>query len=325
MLDRELANRFDVVWVENDQTWNPSDVQKRAIDKLHAEQPNTRRIRKRTFVVLAAAIIAVMGTFSFASERDWDIQFAELIGTENVMADLPGGYKEISESQTVDGITLTVSKSIGDQNSQWIQVDTNLPFVGENEAWEIFESLRAEPVEPQPHGMMVLPFDAEGQLAFLVEILDAEKINRAEMKLEANLQDGGEFYITWKNYYAENTTVSHPMKVITVESNAGKYPVLIYETAVSPVSVKVKGWTWPNFRVLREDEYNRAIHIEAVTLRTGEVITIADAVLPNISGTSSTGKLDCYVPLASGYSDETRRVDGSEIVSITISGEEIRL
>ncbi len=325
MLDRREAERFDRLWMTEDEVWDADAVCANAMGKINGETSPKRTWRKKSLIVLLAAVITVMGTVSFGAERDWDIQFAEFLGAENVMTDLPGGYKEIGVNQTVEGITLTVSKSIGDANSQWIQVDTDLPFTGKYEAWEIFESLSVKPVKIMPFAAMVMPFDAEGQLAFLVEIQDGEKLNRAEMKLEAELHSGGKFDIQWKNYYAENTAVSHPMKIIDVSSNAGKYKVFIYEAAVSPVSIKVKGWTMPNFATPREDEYQRAIHIEAVTLNTGEVLDFAEFGANNLAGTSSNGKLECYVPLANGHYEEARVINGSEIVSVTVSGTEIVL
>jgi len=324
MLDRQESERFDCLWTMEDEIWDAKEIHGKVMGKINGETSSKRKWRKKSLIVLLAAVIAVMGTISFGAERDWDIQFAEFIGADAMMADLPGGYKEIDVSQTVDDITLTVSKSIGDQNSQWIQVDTNLPFKGKDEAWEIFESLSVEPVKMMAFGAMVMPFDSEGQLAFLVEIQDGEKINREEMKLEAELHSGGVFDIQWKNYYAENTTVSHPMKMIDVSSNAGQYNVFIYEAAVSPVSVKVKGWTMPEFGEQRENEYRRAIHIEAVTLNTGEVVEIDKANLAAIGSWSSMGKIDCYVPLASADA-EARTIDGNEIISVTVSGTEIVL
>ena len=324
MLDRRESERFDCLWTMEDETWDAKEIHGKVMEKINGEISPKRTWRKKSLVVLLAAVIAVMGTISFGAERDWDIQFAEFIGAEAMMADLSGGYKEIDVSQTVDGITLTVSKSIGDQNSQWIQVDTNLPFKGKDEAWEIFESLSVKPVEMIPFAVMTMPFDANGKLAFLVEVLDGEKINREEMKLEAELHSGGVFDIQWKNYYAENTKISRPMKMIDVSSNAGQYKVFIYEAAVSPVSVKVKGWTMPEFGEKRENEYRRAIHIEAVTLKTGEVVGIHKTNLATIGDWSSMGKIDCYVPLASADA-EARTIDGNEIISVTVSGTEIVL
>lgn len=324
MLNRQEAEHFDRLWISEDENWDADAVCAKTLEKINAETFPKRTWRKKSLIVLLAAVIAVMGTISFGAERDWDIQFAEFIGAETMMADLPGGYKEIGVSQTINGITLTVSKSIGDQNSQWIQVDTNLPFKGKEEAWEIFESLSVKPVEMIPFAVMTMPFDAEGQLAFLVEILDGEKINREEMKLEAKLHSGGVFHIQWQNYYAENTKFSRPLKVIDVTSNAGQYKVFVYEAAVSPVSVKVKGWTMPEFGKQRENAYRRAIYIEEVTLNTGEVVAIHKTNLSTIGDWSSMGKIDCYVPLASADS-EARTIDGNEIISVTVSGTEIVL
>ena len=325
MLDRKHAERFDDIWIEQDDEWDAEGLKTRTLKKLHDEQPVKRRWRKKTMMVMLAAIIAVMGTISFGADRDWDIRFAEFIGASEVMTDLPGGYKAIGERQTVDGITLTVAKSIGDQNSQWIQVDTNLPFEGKYEAWEIFAAVDVEFLSGiKAFGTMVLPFDADGELAFLVEILDAEGINRAEMELSAELKDGGRFNIKWKNYYAENTHTFHPMKVFSASSKAGEYKVMLDEISISPVSIRAKGWTMPEFGERRTDGYVPSIHVDSVTLQTGEVVDIAKANLATISGWSSVGNLDCYVPLASA-SEEARTINGNDIVSVIISGEEFIL
>lgn len=315
MLDRQESERFDCLWTMEDETWDAKEIHGRVMEKINGENSSKRKWRKKSLIVLLAAVIAVMGTISFGAERDWDIQFAEFIGADAMMPDLPGGYKEIGVSQTVDGVTVTITKSIGDRQSQWIQMDTTMKWCGENPEKAYFADFHVEAKDAGYGGMTATPFEQEGKVSYLIEMVSCEGINHSVMEFRGVTETGAEFYLQWKNYYTANTVKYYPMKWIEEmgdRSTAEKY--ILYCMDVTPISIKIKALGRPNF--LRPEGSPAVFpQIESIQLKSGEVITLDGY---RVAGHNSSGKMESYLPLigiASGY----------DISSVTVSGTEIEL
>lgn len=333
MLDRKQAERFDQIWVNEGEEWDKERVKERTLAKLHGEtvvasatvngeiSPKfapKKSHRKKTMLVLLAAIIAIMGTFTYGAERDWDVRFAEQLGLSDVMIDLPGGYKKIDVSQTSGDITLTVAQSIGDKSSQWIEIDTNLPWEGAEEAWDIFEHLDVHAYDGDSMiagGNTVEPFEANDKLSFRVYMEGYDGINKANMLIKANTFNGETFELKWKNYYASNARVNHPLtKVMLSVENGTDLMAYITKVEVTPVSLRVEAWTNPLGGDVDVENVEH-LSIESITLKNGTVMEVDRF---DVGGVNGSGFLDVFLSLADIAS-------GNDIASITISGVEIQL
>lgn len=318
-MNRYEADQLDTVWTTYTEDWDKEAVHQRAMTKINGDTSSKKRgMRKRTFVVMLAAVIMIMGTFTFGAERDWDIRFAEHIGLGDVMTDLPGGWKAIDASQTSGSVTLTVSQAIGDKNSQWVQIDSSLPWEGADAAWETFDTLDLHVYDGSgiiTGASSTEVFSNDGNLSFLIYMVGYEGIHRAEMVLTANTFSGETFTIKWQNYYAANAETTRPFKkVILHEEDRIDLPCIITKIEVTPVSLNLKAWANPFSKAFDSSE-SAHLTVDAVILEDGTVINVDGF---DVAGMKSSGMLDCFISLVG-------IADGSRIKAINIGGKTLEL
>ena len=92
-----------------------------------ASETKSRKRRKSLRTVLVAAILAVVLLTSLcaAAALIYDVRLTDLLGITRSNKDLDNGYFKIGLSKTWNGLTVTLVDSIGDCNTQWIEVKTS--------------------------------------------------------------------------------------------------------------------------------------------------------------------------------------------------------
>lgn len=290
--------------------------------------------RKRLVLLIAAAVM-MLGMAAFAKENDWDIEMAEMLGLSGVMEELDGGYVKIGVSDTSDGITVTATQGIGDQNSMWVQLDTDLKWdVGEEGYYdcEILDGLWYDGNDFLTGSQTAYSFNNNGKVSFMCYFMDYENINRArcefcvkEIGAYASFEDDEERYVVsdgewrfeWKNYYAPNTVVVSPYKKVTVQSDRSNNTLdcVISRIEISPISMQIEAWKNPLERFENAEDIVY-LSVDSITLKDGTEIVLDG----NTTAETSNFKMECFLDF-----DNMRSVDVEEIDYITIGGENIQI
>lgn len=291
--------------------------------------PVRRRIKRAA--VLAAAVITVFGLACGAYAGSFDVKFAKLLDLSYVMESLDGGYMQIGQSCTNGDITAAASKSIGDKYSQWIEIDTDLPWTAEDEQYYAFEDMSfyvwKAPVtvnvkdgvftgpfsgwaRPLSGGNTVWAFENEGMVSFMIYAVDYEGINDAIILLNAeNIvlydSDSGiaekhecSFSLSWRNCYEENARKGDTGTVTADEARCR-----IDRIEVTPVSVSVSG------KVDKEDFID--LEIDEIILKDG---SRAEGLSVYAAGMTGFGKAEWYYSLAECT------INGDDIRAVVIAG-----
>ena len=322
--------------------------EKLTIDKIYEEiersekqEDQTRRgnasmrFAGKKLVLLVAAAVMMLGMVAFAKENDWDIEMAEMLGLSGVMEELDGGYVKIGTSDNSDGIKVTATQGIGDKNSMWVQLDTDLQWDVGEEGYYIFELAdahwyRGNNMLPGAHQMY--SYNNNGTVSFMWYFTAYEDINRArveialsELRAYETLADEDEGYIVsegswkleWENRYASNIVSVRPYKKVTVHSEDGtnKLDCVIREIEISPVSMQVKAWKSPldDIGTLGNMCY---LSVDSIILKDGTKLTLDGW---SSAGTSNFG-MHCFYSF-----EDMQAVATDEIDYITIGGEDIKV
>lgn len=289
-----------------------------ALDKIHAVMPKGKTVsfRGKRLVVLVAAAVMMFGIVAFAKENDWDVEMAEMLGLSGVMEKLDGGYVRIDESDRQGDITVTAVQSIGDQNSQWIQFDTDIPWTVGEEGYYMFEDCDFKFTKKSgyviPGGSEFYSFNNDGKVSFMLYAVGVEKINRANVNVrlsglyeyktlmaEGNLLHDGCWSMEWTNYYAPNTITKYPLARVD--------DFWIQKIEITPISMYVEAFA-PHSQETRE------LSVEQIKLKDGMVISCKDRV----GGISNHMFYESFVVY-----EDWNSVDLAEIESVTINGKEI--
>jgi len=291
---------------------------------------------KRKAVVLVFVFVMMVGMVVFAREKDWDIEMAERIGLSGVMEKLDGGYVKIGVIDKSDDITITATQGIGDKNSMWVQMDTDLSWdVGEDGyyVFEVSDGHWYQGVNQLVGSHQMYSYNNNGKVSFIWYFMGYEDINRArsevylsEIRAYETLEDEDEGYIVstgswefeWKNCYAPNTVVVHPYKTVTMQSelSSNTMDCFVTEIEISPVSMWVVAWKNPfeRFETLEDRVY---LSVDSISLTDGTTIMLDN-------GFSSAGtndfQADCFLNF-----DDLQSVDVEKIDYITMGGEDIRV
>lgn len=273
---------------------------------------------RRRMVLLAAVLVMMLGIAAFAKEKDWDIEMAERIGLSGAMENLEGGYVRINKSVTQDDITITAVQSIGDQNCQWIQFDTNILWEAGEGGYYMFEDIGIHFTNKDgmdiDGGAGLYSYDNNGYVSFMLDASGYKKINRANVQiyfeklmryenedLEVVLVSEGRWEFDWKNYYAANTITKHPYSVVD--------DLLVYKLELSPVSILVEAAGLPS----KEHDY---LTVDSIKMQDGT--TIACRQDGSVSGCSNN-------TFYHGCEIFEQSIDLEKIKSVTINGKEITL
>lgn len=295
-----------------------------------------RRRRIKRAAVLAAAVIAVFGLACGAYAGSFDVKFAKLLNLSYVMESLDGGYMRIDESSTDGDITVAASKSIGDKYSQWIEIDTDVPWSAKEDQYYSFEDMSfyvwkapvtvnvkngvftgplSGWVSPLSGGHTVWAFENEGTVSFMIYAVDYEGINDAVIFFSAEnivLYDknseeikrhDGSFSLSWRNCYEENVR-SGDRGTVTAENESGdEVKLRINRIEVSPVSISVSG------RV-NKDGYTD-LEIDEIILKDG---SRREGLSVYAAGCTGFGKAEWYYSLAEC------EINGEDIKAVVAGG-----
>lgn len=293
------------------------------MDKINGQMKEERISKvslfgRRRMVLLAAVLVMMLGIAAFAKEKDWDIEMAEIIGFSGAMENLEGGYVRIDKSVPQDDITITAVQSIGDQNCQWIQFDTNIPWEVGEEGYYLFEDcsidITTKNGKRMDDAMGYYSYDNNGYVSFMLDVSGYKKINRANMHISLGrlkqyeneyLEGGvllseGLWEFDWKNYYAANTITKHPYAVVD--------NLLIYKMELSPISIHLEAVGLPS----QEHDY---LTVESVTLEDGTTVLCQEASQHGCTNNTFYRDLELF----------EQSIDLEKIKSVTINGKEITL
>lgn len=316
-----------------------------------------RRLRtKRAWIVLVAAAVLMLGTVVYGRSRDWDIEMAEFLGLSGVMPQLENGYVEINQTDKADDMTITITQAIGDKYTQWIEIDTNIPWELQEEGYYVcYYSFY---VYPQRWGTGIQgkhvvggisidggstcgSFQKNGMVCFLLNAEGYKGINRSFIDLHisriSKYESMGddeeeisvceqEFDFAWKNTYGANTKTYHTNRIVELERSDGKSSFFcrVKKLELSPVSLSVEG-------TLLDKKTDRSfLYVDAVTLKDGTVITYDKEF--STAGVRSNKKMDMCLNFfeeawdeKTGDEEEISLINGGDVVSVTIGGEEFQL
>ena len=338
MMDEFIENE---AITDADRLWNDTLMRQKQMvsEKIHDgnfTKRNYRKKAKKVFIVLAAAVMTLLGTVSVAMEKyDLDIHMAETLGLSGVMPLLPDGSIYIGVSDTDAGVILTATEAIGDKFNQWIKIETNIPWKEGKEyyfdhTWN--HAYKTDSIA-ENGGYVIYCYEDEGMVAFMQNFVQYDAINRSHIELELgklmecnaysddpdyeqeeSVYADGTWNLSWDNYYAANTKVKYPMKLITSENSKGdKLKVLVYHVEISPVSIQLNALALDSER--RAD--TKTLTIESLILKDGTVICCENT---GGGGCKNGLLLDKYL---SFYEVGLKNL--SEVEAITIGGERIKL
>lgn len=320
-----------------------AEMEKEMVSKGQGEEKSGNKSvhfgRKRLVILIVAAVM-MLGMVAFAKENDWDIEMAEILGLSGVMEELDGGYVKIGVSDIADGITVTATQGIGDQNSMWVQLDTDLKWDVGEEGYYLFDVADAHWYKKDWYkgydiltgGHQMYSYNNNGTVSFMWYFTAYEDINRArieiilgELRAYETLADDDEGYIVsdgswkleWENCYASNTVSVRPYKKVTAQSedSSRKIDCVVSEIEISPVSMQVKAWKSPLEDIGRSGDVVY-LSVDSITLKDGTEI-ILDGWS---SAETSNFKMDCFFDF-----DDLRSVDIGEIDYITVGGKDIQI
>ena len=325
MLDRLVAREeksfFGCLGRKEKKEWKK--MKSLTMDKINGQMKEERISKvslfgRRRMVLLAAVLVMMLGIATVAKEKDWDIEMAERIGFSGAMENLEGGYVRIDKSVTKDDITITAVQSIGSQNCQWIQFDTNVPWETGEEGYYVFEDMSIDITTKRGknigYGAGLYSYDNNGYVSFMLDVSGYEKINRANMHISLGrlkqyeneyLEGGillseGLWEFEWKNYYAANTITKHPYAVVD--------NLLIYKTELSPISIHLEAVGLPS----QEHDY---LTVESVTLQDGTTVACQEATNHGCTNKTFYHNLNLF----------EQSIDLEKIQSVTVNGKEITL
>lgn len=336
MLDKTLAELKNKKLQRRTEKLTLKVQKKLAMDKIYAQahREGTLKFRypgKRRIVLLMVVFIMALGVAVSAKENDWDIQMAEMLGLSGVMEEMEGGYIKIDVSDTSDGITVTASQAIGDQNSQWLQLDTDVLWEVGTDGYYLFETVDEYYLDKK--GMQIssagefYSFNNNGYVSFISYRTDTEKINRAKVEISAKmlyayeneedeqgtLISSGKWELSWKNFYSANTITRHPYKKVTIKGEQnGEFDCIIHKIEISPISIRLAAWKNP----LSKSMEKCYLEIDSITLKDGTVLFCPVSV----AGNHGNWDLESFLSF-----QDIGQISINNIDYITVGGEKIEI
>lgn len=323
---------------------------------LHSHRNPFRRHLKLA-VALAAVIVLVPCGIAVSASKGWDVQMARFLGITDSMKEYKSGYVNIGVSGSHDGVTVTANQAIGDDTSQWIQIDTNIDwkdskkydvyYDAQNDL-HVYKALGREEIDG---GFEFQSFNNDGKVSFYIFPTAYKDINHAKMEVDlADItrelydEDGKlvssqtitdhRFVLHWKNSYdakVRTFQVNTDIKCSLDDTTAkGKTTCHISEVRITPVTLYYK-WKLVN-ATYKElglkgtwDSDHQEPLLTAVRLKNGKTASVEGK-----GGSSSFNKASgsMYLTLVSPkwIIGEEKTVNGSEITSLIFeNNQEIKL
>lgn len=280
--------------------------------KLNSEEKLKpgKRIKKRRLAFLLAAVLTFSILTAFAWENEWDILLGQYVGLEPEAAvQVAGGSISIEESDTQSGMTVTAVSAIGDQNSQYIRIDTDYPCDlvaqdGTEQACYLFDKSsilihdrKSDSGVTKSFASVMMPFNNEGKLSFWLELVNCSGINRDYITV--NIQDlyglttdgeyeqdqllvEGSWTLEWKNYYRVDSRKYYPLKNVGDE----EFDCLLTSVEITPISIRLHGYGYS-----RE---NQDFSVEKIVMEDG---TVYELDSENGGGVSNNFERESYVTI----------------------------
>ena len=289
-----------------------SEKESKVQQKLNSEEKLKlgKRIKKRRLAFLLAAVLTFSILTAFAWENEWDILLGQYVGLEPEAAvQVAGGSISIEESDTQSGMTVTAVSAIGDQNNQYIRIDTDYPCDliaqdGTGQACYLFDKSsilihdrKSDSGVTKSFASVMMPFNNEGKLSFWLELVNCSGINRDYITV--NVQDlyglttDGEYEqdqllvegcwtLEWKNYYRVDSRKYYPLKNVGDE----EFDCLLTSVEITPISIRLHGYGYS-----RE---NQDFSVEKIVMEDG---TVYELDSENGGGVSNNFERESYVTI----------------------------
>ena len=304
----------------------------------------------RIAAAAAALLILLTASLAYADQlRDFDIRLEEFLGMDGVMETLPGGYVKLDVGAASGGHRICAYESLGDRNSQWIWLKTDIPWeLPEDEetgAYYLFDTMSfsaSDPSETRGNpwldgGGFMYCFNDEGYVGLMYCMGGYEGINRAEIHVtlkdlyaydhkdasyeERRLQTAGEWNLTWENHYAANIRTSHPVQWVAGSAEDPEYgAVLLTSVELSPVSLRLNAVKNP--LQWRNSTGAGSLRIESIILKDGTEISLEDGLQNTVNGDSNF-QADAYLAFGGPVLKQLPAV--SEISALVVNGVRVNL
>ena len=311
-----------------------SEKESKVQQKLNSEEKLKlgKRIKKRRLAFLLAAVLTFSILTAFAWENEWDILLGQYVGLEPEAAvQVAGGSISIEESDTQSGMTVTAVSAIGDQNSQYIRIDTDYPCDlvaqdGTEQACYLFDKSsilihdrKSDSGVTKSFASVMMPFNNEGKLSFWLELVNCSGINRDYITV--NVQDlyglttDGEYEqdqllvegcwtLEWKNYYHVDSRKYYPLKNVGDE----EFDCLLTSVEITPISIRLHGYGYS-----RE---NQDFSVEKIVMEDG---TVYELDSENGGSVSNNFERESYVTIR----QIGEVLDPKQVRSVFVRGQEI--
>ena len=311
-----------------------SEKESKVQQKLNSEEKLKlgKRIKKRRLAFLLAAVLTFSILTAFAWENEWDILLGQYVGLEPEAAvQVAGGSISIEESDTQSGMTVTAVSAIGDQNSQYIRIDTDYPCDlvaqdGTEQACYLFDKIsilihdrKSDSGVTKSFASVMMPFNNEGKLSFWLELVNCSGINRDYITV--NVQDlyglttdgeyeqdqllvEGSWTLEWKNYYRVDSRKYYPLKNVGDE----EFDCLLTSVEITPISIRLHGYGYS-----RE---NQDFSVEKIVMEDG---TVYELDSENGGSVSNNFERESYVTIR----QIGEVLDPKQVRSVFVRGQEI--
>jgi len=312
-------------------------------------------VRKRV-ALFAAVMMMLAASSAFAVSNGWDVELAKAFGVSTMMKDLEDGYVNIGVSDSHDEVTVTVNQAIGDDTSQWIQVDTNIDYEEDeiNSVDYLPEKTRLQVKNLMgtadiDGGFSMQCFNNHGKVAYWLFPTGYKGINKAKLELvisgikrtltdengkivsEKSIDDNT-FEIHWKNVYDTNVRtfdLTENVKCKLDENDPDGDRLVdcrLTKVRVTPITLYIEG--------VADDESIPNDYLGGLTPQINMIRLMDDRIVEFESGDASYGfdggahgRFNAYMTLV-GYdqfTDKEESVNGNEVKGIFVGDMEIQL
>lgn len=308
-------------------------------------------------VVLFAVVMMILSVSSvFAVSKGWDVEIAKAFGVSTMMKDLEDGYVNIGASDTQGGITVNVNQAIGDDTSQWIQIDTNIDFeedetnsvdyLPEKTILQVSNLVGTAEIDG---GFSMQCFNHHGKVSYWLFPTGYKGINKARLKLtisgikrtvtdengkiivEKSIDDST-FEMRWKNVYDTHVRafdLDEEVKCKLDEDDQDGDRLVeckLTKVKLTPITLYMEGTT--------DDESIAKDYLGGLAPQVNKVKLTDDSIVEFDNGEASYafdggahGRFNAYITLVS-YNQFTEReesINGNKVKSIFVGDTEIRL
>lgn len=314
---------------------------------------NARR-RLKWIAVLAAAILVVSSGFAFAVSKGWDVELARAFGVSEMMEDLEDGYVKIGATDTHENNRVTVNQAIGDDTSQWIQIDTDIDWAEDTEYSVDYlpekcelEVMSLSGLSDIDGGYSIRSYNNHGKVSYWLFPTAYQGINHAKMELalgkitrtltddagkivSEEMIDDSIYSLKWKNVYDAHVRTVKVDENVKCKLDAADGDRMVEcnltELKITPVTIYLEGAaddeTIP-------DNYTGGLvpQVNKVRMQDGTIVEFESGDASYGYDGGSHGRFNAFITLAryDDFNEKEVSVNGNEIRSIFIGNKEIAI